>query len=115
VAVAPKPEVIVQPFVQGTTAVVSETSKAVQQSSTGSTLGYIGLLLLFGILMMFAMSIIFRHRGIYRIVPLVIIGLLLCCGVAEAGTLPVITAPVIKPFIDVIGWVIIVAITVFTL
>jgi len=96
VAVATNPE----PFVQGATAVVTGTTQAAMQSSTGG--GFFSFLLLATLfiagLYLFVGCI---RRKFRRIVPLLVVGLLLCFGgIAEAGMIaqiPDIVCPAVPP------------------
>jgi len=72
--------------------------------------------------LLFAMLVIagiryFLHRaGLWRVLPLVIVGLLLCAGLAEAGVVDCVSVPTVqfitKPLWDVV-MIIIVAISLF--
>ena len=112
VAVATNPE----PFVQGATAVVTGTTQTAIQSGTGG--GFFSFLLLATLfiagLWLFVGCI---RRKFWRIVPLLVIGVLIClCGVTEAATLHSAAVPVaaaIKPLVNAIGWVVIIAATIF--
>jgi hypothetical protein len=110
VAVASKPEILVQPVVQGTRAVVGETSNAVQQSVIGNALSNLVVFVLLCMLITLGLGYLFRQTGFWRVVPLLIVGLLLCCGIAEAGVMSGMDVPccAVKPVWDIISIVILI-------
>ena len=110
VAVVSKPEILVQPIVQGTRAVASETGGAVRQSIIGETLGNLVFFVLLFMLVTMGIRYLLQQAGFWRVVPLLIVGLLLCCGIAEAGVLTGIDVPccAVKPVWDIISIVILI-------
>ena len=51
-----------------------------------------------------------QQAGFWRVVPLLIVGLLLCCDVTEAGVMSGVDVPccAVKPFWDILGIVLLI-------
>ena len=115
VAIVTQPEIHAQPVTAATTAVATETSKAIYCSPIRT----IGAVFFFAALLVIAwtMVCIARHYlKLWHILPLLLVCVLIFSGgVAEAGTMPIAAAHMfpLKPFIDVVGWIIIVIVTIF--
>ena len=86
-----------EPFVQGAATVVTGTSQTVYASYIGSMLSYV----LIAIVLIAVGRYLFRRIRLWRVLPLLLLGLLLCCGgVAEAGMMNVVPETqlgIIKP------------------
>jgi hypothetical protein len=117
VAVATQPEILAKPITAATTAVATETSRAAYSSPIGT----IGVIFLFAAALVIVSGIVCVARHylkLWHIVPLLAVGVcLISCGVADAATvpLPMIASQLaaIKPVLDVLGWVVIIAFTIF--
>ena len=100
------------------TVVTGATQAAVQSGVSNSGSGFFSYLLLAMLflagLWLFVGFVRFRYKAV---LPLLVLGVIVClAGTADAATLHSATVPVaaaIKPFINVIGWVVIIAASIF--
>ena len=104
---------------QAATSAIANTTQAAIQSAAGNAgSGFFSFLMVAALflagLWFFVGFVRFRYKAI---LPLLVIGVLIClCGVTEAATLQSAAVPVaaaIKPFVNAIGWVVIIAASIF--
>ena len=82
-----------EPFIEGTTTIIGGGSQTVFVSCIGTILFYLLLAVL-----VIAGTRFFLHRiRLWRVLPLLILGLMFGSGVAEAGVIPIAECGVIKP------------------
>ena len=101
-----------------TSAIANTTQAAIQSAGSNAGSGFLSFLMLAALflagLWFFVGCVRFRYKAI---LPLMVIGVLICfCGVTEAASLHSAAVPVaaaIKPFVNAIGWVVIIAVTIF--
>ena len=101
-----------------TSAIANTTQAAIQSAGGNASSGFFSFLLVAALflagLWFFVGFVRFRYKAV---LPLLVIGVLIClCGVTEAASLHSAAVPVaaaIKPFVNAIGWVIIIAATIF--
>jgi len=104
VAVATKPEV----FVGGATTIVASAA----QSAFGTYAGTILFWLVAAVLVFVGVRYLARRIKVWRVLPLMIVALLLCCGVAHAGAIDLtptsnMAVSIVKPLWDFVMVVII--------
>ena len=106
VAVTTQPEILAQPISAATTAVTTETSKAIYHSPIGmvSRVFFIAAVVITALV---AVKVAYHYLKLWHIVPLLVVGLLICsCGVTEAAVQCVPTiqcVAIFRPFWDVLG------------
>ena len=115
-AVALHPDILAQPMTAATTAVATEASRAVRCSPVGM----MGTVLFFAVVFVIvsgAICVVRHYLKLWHLVPLLLVSVLVCSGgIAEAGTFQVAalqSAAVVNPIVNIVGWVIIIALTVF--
>ena len=103
--------------VEGAATVVTGATQAAVQNSTGGNgfLSYLFLAVLFIAGLWFFVGFVrFRYKAV---LPLLVLGVIVClAGTADAATLHSAAVPVaaaIKPFVNAIGWVVIIAASIF--
>jgi len=110
VAVASKPEA----FVQGATAMVTETAAKVVEPRS-SSIGRTIICVVLAMIVLAGVRSVLRSFGAWSILPIMLGIVLLGCGIAEAG---VISGSEVRPAIastwwNALGWIVIILITVF--
>ena len=75
-----------EPYVRGATTVVAGTGQTVVTSYIGSILSC----LIIAVVVIAVGRYLFRRIRLWRMLPLVVFGLFLCCGIAEAGMIGVV-------------------------
>ena len=101
-----------------TSAIANTTQAAIQNAGGNAGTGFFSFLLVAALfiagLWFFVGFVRFRYKAI---LPLLVLGVIIClAGTADAATLHSAAVPVaaaIKPFVNVIGWVVIIAASIF--